>query len=77
MAQLAPFLMQILVAMAISVIAYALMPKPKMGKPPAAQDWENPTASAGREIPVVFGRVKVKGVNLLWYGDKSYQEYEV
>ena len=38
MAQLAPFLMQILVAMAISVIAYALMPKPKMGKPPAAQD---------------------------------------
>lgn len=77
MSVLVPYLVQILVAMAISVIAYALMPKPKQAKPAAVQDMESPTASAGREIPVVFGRVTVKGVNLLWYGDKNYVEYEV
>lgn len=33
-----------------------------------AQDLTTPTVDAGRSIPVVFGRVRVKSPNLLWMG---------
>lgn len=76
MAAAVPFLIQLFVAIAIAVISYALMPKPKTAKPAAAQDLESPTADAAREQNVVFGRVKVKGLNILWYGDKGVGEYD-
>jgi hypothetical protein len=38
---------------------------------------DNPTADAGRPVPVVFGTVTVKGLNVLWYGDKSKQTKKV
>lgn len=72
-----PFLVQLLITLAIQVIAYALMPKPKAPKPEAAQDLQNPSAEAGRPIPVVFGTVTVKGVNIIWFGDKSIRTYKV
>ena len=71
------WLIQLVVAVALAVIAYALTPKPKKGKPAATKDLDNPTAEAGRPIPVVFGSINVKGVNVLWYGDKGKKEYEV
>jgi hypothetical protein len=67
----------LLISLAIQVVAYILMPKPKAPKPEAAQDLQNPTAEAGRPIPVVFGTVTVKGVNILWYGDKTIRTYKV
>lgn len=71
------FLIQVIIAIALAVVAYMLTPKPKQPKPPAARDLDAPTSDAGRPVPVVFGRMTVKGINILWYGDKAVREYEV
>lgn len=71
------WLVTLLVAVAIQIIAYILLPKPKQPKPDAAKDLEDPTAEAGRPIPVVFGSVLVKGGNVLWFGQKSIRTYKV
>lgn len=68
---------QIVIAIIISIVAYAIMPKPKKQKPPAAKDMDDPTADAGRPLPVVFGSITVKGTNVLWYGEKRRNEYEI
>ncbi len=68
---------QLLIGLAIGVLGYILMPKPKAPKPPAAQDMEAPTASAGRPMPVVFGTVTVKGGNLLYYTEQKTTEYTI
>lgn len=61
--------------LALAVVSVALnlllAPRPKPPKPEAAKDLELPTAEAGRPIPVVFGTMTVKGLNILWYGEKS------
>ncbi len=54
-----------------------LLPKVKKRKPESARDLEDPTAEAGRPIPVVFGTITVKGVNVLHFGDKSLRTYKV
>ena len=54
-----------------------LAPKIKSPKPDAAKDLEDPTAEAGRPIPVPFGTMTIKGLNLLWYGDKDKRTYKV
>lgn len=76
MAWIVPYLAQIVIAIAVAVIAYALMPKPKQAKPPAAQDLEAPTVDAGRPVPVVFGTITVKGTNILHYSDVQTVEFE-
>lgn len=67
----------LLIALALNVVAYLIMPKPKTSKPEAAKDMDNPTADAGRPVPVVFGTITVKGLNVLWYGEKSTRERTV
>lgn len=62
--------LQLLIGLAINIIAYLIMPKPKQPKPPEAQDMEDPTSEAGRPVPVAFGTIEVKGLNFLWWGDK-------
>lgn len=62
------FVVQIIIAVAMAVLAYVLSPKPKGQQAPKAQDLQSPTVDAGRAIPVVFGRVRVKSPNLLWMG---------
>ena len=61
----------------LGAVAYLIMPQPKREKPPEVQDMDNPTADAGRPIPVVFGTVTVKGLNVVWYGDKNIRNTEV
>lgn len=62
----------ILVAAAgLAALNYLLRPKIKAPKPDAATDLEDPTTEAGRPIPVVFGTITVKGLNVLWFGDKQ------
>lgn len=63
-----------LVSVALNLL---LAPKPKAPKPDAAKDLDDPTAEAGRPIPVVFGTVTVKGLNLLWFGEKSLKTSKV
>lgn len=65
------FLASFLISLALNIIAYAIMPKPKQPKPPEVTDMEDPTVSSGRPIPVVFGTVRVQGLNLLWFGEKE------
>lgn len=60
----------IVAAIAMVAIELVLLPKPKTPKPSAVTDMDNPTADAGRPIPVLFGTLTVKGLNVLWYGDK-------
>jgi len=67
----------LLIGLALNVVAYLIMPKPKREKAEAAKDMDSPTAEAGRPVPVVFGTLTVKGLNVLWYGDKSTKTYEV
>jgi hypothetical protein len=68
----------LLAAVAVSIaVSILLRPKIKTPKPEAAKDLENPTADAGRPIPVVFGTITVKGVNVLHYGDKKHRTYKV
>ncbi len=74
---MAAFLVLLAIVVALAVVSYLLMPKPKAPKPPEVQDLENPTAEAGREIPVIFGTVTVKGLNILDYTDKTIRSYEV
>lgn len=62
---------QILIGIALQVIAYAIMPKPKQPQPPETKDLEDPTVEAGRPIPVAFGSVRIQGLNLVWFGDKE------
>lgn len=71
------FLVTFLIALALNVISYVLTPKPKKSKPEAAKDLENPTAEAGREIPVVGGTMTMKGLNVLHFGEKSIRTYKV
>lgn len=71
------FFVSLLIGIALQVVGYLLMPKPKTPKPAAAQDLESPTAEAGRPIAVIFGTITVKGPNILWYGEKSKLEWEI
>jgi hypothetical protein len=72
-----PWWLIIVGALASLALTYLLAPKVKAPKPDAAKDLEDPTAEAGRPIPVVFGTMTVKGLNLLWYGDKGQSTYKV
>lgn len=72
-----PFFVSLLIGVSLSVVGYLLMPKPKAERPPSVDDLEEPTAEAGRPIPVVFGSVTIKGLNVLWYGDKSVRDRRV
>lgn len=73
---LVPFLIQLAVSVALMTLAYIIAPKPKQEKP-EAQDLQEPDAKAGAPIPVVFGTKTVKGLNILWYGEKTTKKYEV
>lgn len=68
----------LLAVAAISVAVNLLLaPRPKAPKPDEVQELELPTAEAGRPIPVVFGTMRVKGLNILWYGEKSSRQSKV
>ena len=51
------------------VVAYAMAPKPQSQPPAGLGDIQAPTAEEGREIPVLFGTRRLKGPNVVWYGD--------
>ena len=67
----------LIISIVLSVISYMLTPKPKMPTQDNARTLDNPTADAGRPIPVVFGTVTIKSPNFLWYGEKSVRTYKV
>lgn len=60
---------QLVIMIISAVVSYMMAPKPDQPKPAAIGDFTVPTAEESRVIPVVFGRVKVTGPNVVWYGD--------
>ncbi len=50
------------------VVSYSMMPKPETRPPAGLDEIQAPTAEVGREIPVLFGRRKLEGPNVVWYG---------
>lgn len=72
-----PFIVSVLISVALSVISYMLMPKPKPPKPPAAKDLESPTAEAGRPVPVTFGSITIMSANNMGYWDKETIQRDV
>jgi hypothetical protein len=65
-----PFFVQLLIGLAINILAYLILPKPKVEKPPAASDLEDPVAEAGKPLPVLSGSMTIKGLNILYWGEK-------
>lgn len=72
-----PWFVWLIVALAFNVLAYLIMPKPKTDADSQTPETDNPTAQAGKPIPIIFGEKWVKDPNILWYGDKKTGEYEV
>ena len=75
--QLIPILIQLAIGVALQAIGYLMMGKPKGTKPDTVQDLEDPTAEAGRPIPVIFGQIEVKGVNIVFFSEKTTKTFMV
>jgi len=73
----AQWLIALIIATAVQVAAYLILPGPKSPKPDAAKQSEAPTADAGKPAPVVFGTIRVKEINCLGWMDQSMTEYQV
>lgn len=73
-------LVQFLVLLAIQAVlflaAQLLTPKPEIedARPKGLGDFNFPSATEGRQIPVVWGTVEVKGPNVIWFGDLRVKE---
>jgi hypothetical protein len=74
---LAPWLQSLIVGVALNIISYLLMPRSKGPQPPEVKDLEAPTAESGRPIPVVFGDVTVKGVNVIFYSENESRTFQI
>jgi hypothetical protein len=62
------WVIQVIIAIVTAVVAYALTPKPKAPPGQKAQDVTSPTLDAGTPLQVVFGRIRVRNPNTLYYG---------
>lgn len=72
-----PFLLQLVIGVALQVLGYLLMPQSKSGNKREFDDMDDPTAQSGRPLPVIFGEHNVPDVNIIWFGDKSTVVREV
>lgn len=70
------FWVQLAVAAFFQAVSIILAPKQKGPKPPSLEDFQNPTASADREIPEFWGEFLFKDPNCIWFGEKSVRTYE-
>ncbi len=66
-----PFFVMLLTYLVTFLITELLRPKPDIenAKPAALGDFNIPTATEGRVVPIIFGRVRLSGPNVVWYGD--------
>lgn len=53
------------------VSALLFRPKTENARPSGLDEFQVPTATEGRAIPIVVGKVKIAGPNVVWYGDLS------
>lgn len=52
-------------------ILSALLAKPRIesARPSGLDDFQVPTATEGRAVPIIVGKVQMSGPNVVWYGD--------
>lgn len=70
------FLINLFIGVALMVVSYLIMPKPKTPKQEITEG-DEPVASAGIPVAVLFGTKTIKAPNCLWFGDKYYRKSEV
>jgi hypothetical protein len=61
-----------LVLLVVTVVLTELLrPKPNIedARPAGLGDFQFPTATEGRVVPLLWGKVRVRGPNVVWYGD--------
>lgn len=54
---------------ALVTLASALLTPREKKKPDGLGEFDAPTATEGRSVPLVWGTVKLKAPNIIWYGD--------
>lgn len=64
------------VTIALTALAFSALAKPKQPNT-VFQDLEEPKASAGSPIPVVFGTVTMKTTNVIFTTEKTTRKYKV
>lgn len=71
MAFVAAFVVSLLLAIVAYVAAEALKKPPdnELTQPKDLGDFQFPTATEGRPIPILFGQILFKGPNVVWYGN--------
>lgn len=70
---------ELIIWLVIAIASYALTPKPKTPTPESPnpygiEDIRAPTATSGREIPVLFGTRWLNAPNVVWYGHLRVEE---
>lgn len=63
------FLVNLLISVVFSFIAFLLTPKPKPPDKSKLEDFDIPKSEEGSEIPKIFGTVTVRNPQVVWYGD--------
>ena len=63
----------LIIAAVLTAVAVSQAPTPAQPPPASLSDFNAPTAEPGRPIPVVYGTVKLKAPNVVWYGDLDYE----
>jgi len=66
-----PFFVYLLVYAAAFVLAELFKPKPDLedARPAGLGDFNFPTATEGRAVPLLWGTVDITAPNVIWYGD--------
>ena len=66
-----PFWVLLLINVITFLVTELLRPKPNIedAKPAGLGDFQVPTATEGRAVPLIWGRVRISGPNVVWYGD--------
>ena len=72
-----PFLINLVIGVALQVLGYLLMPSAKGANKREFDDMDDPTAESGRPMPVTFGEIEHTDVNIIWYGEKATVTREV
>jgi hypothetical protein len=65
------FFLNLLIWVGASLLYDLVRPKPKFenARPAGLGDFKFPTAAEGRPVPILFGRAKMAGPNVVWYGN--------
>jgi len=64
------FWVLLLVNIGLFILGDLIRPKPKLenARPLGLGDFNFPTATEGRVVPIIWGKVYLKGPNVVWYG---------